>query len=95
MSEKLLDELDEDTVLRVNFQGHTNRYVYRFPSGIMVSAWGDRSVSGSIVLLKEDHVRETLSKGGVQEIETVPFERSPFAEGWDRESMELNTSKEK
>ena len=85
--DEMVEKLDDETVLKVEAFGHTDQYVYRFPSGIMVTVWGDRSVSdGSIGIMDEEHVRDVLSsEKGTEPIETVPFEDSPYAEGWEDE----------
>lgn len=83
--DEMIDLMDEDTCLRVPFDGHTNQYVYRFPSGIMTTVWGDRSVaSGKIGIMSEEHVRDTLKKRDDKaEIEPIPFEETPYAERWE------------
>jgi hypothetical protein len=83
-TDTLIDQLDDDTVLRVPFHGHTDQYVYRFPSGIMTTAWGDRSVSdGKLGMMSEEHVRNVLAnRDDKQEFELIDFEESPYAEGW-------------
>lgn len=84
-AQELIDQLDQETVIRVPFGGHTDQYVYRFPSGIMTTVWGDRSVSnGKIGIMSEDHVRGVLSdRDDQEEMELMPFEESPYAEGWE------------
>lgn len=86
--DELIDQLDADTVIRVPFMGHTDQYVYRFPSGIMVTTWGDSSIreGGSIGLMDEAYVREVLTDktpADKAELELVPFAESPYAAGWD------------
>ena len=81
-ADELVDQLDEDTVLKVTGFGHTDQYVYRFPSGIMVTVWGDRDATDStIAVMDEDHVSDVLSsEEGNDPIELVPFEESPYAD---------------
>lgn len=82
-TDALIDQLDDETVLRVNFHGHTDQFVYRFPSGIMTTVWGDRSIaSGKIGIMSEDHVRGVISKRDADALELVPFSDSPYAAGW-------------
>lgn len=84
--DKMIEQLDQDTVLRVSFRGHTDQFVYRFPSGIMTTVWGDRSIpDGSIGIMSEEHVKHVLSQNeGNDPIEIIPFEESPYAEGWEK-----------
>lgn len=81
-TDEYIDELDQETVLEVDIYGHTNQYVYRFPSGIMTTVWGDDSVrDGSIGLMSEDHVRDVLDKYDI--VGPIPFSESPYAAEWD------------
>jgi hypothetical protein len=83
-TDEMVDQLDFETVLRVPFHGHTDQYVFRFPSGIMTTVWGDRSVSdGKIGVMSESHVRDVLAnRDDKEEMELIDFEESPYDEGW-------------
>lgn len=84
------EQLDEDTVLRLGFQGHCDQYLYRFPSGLMALAWGDQSMHRSIGIMDEDYCKERVEEN--HDVKgTVPFEASPFSEQWDGPSFEQQT----
>lgn len=80
---ELVKELDDDTIMRLNFNGHCDQFLYRFPSGLMVLVWGDSSIGdGQLGVMREDYCREKLESRDPDQLELVDFEDSPFAEGW-------------
>lgn len=80
-TQELLDKLDENTCLRVEFEiSHADCYVYRFPSGIMVAAWEDGVTSDGIIRMDSEYVLERLEADGVEKVIPVPFWTTPFDE---------------
>lgn len=84
MVDQLLDRLDRNTVLRVEFCNEVCQFVFQFPSGLLVMVWGDSHRFGDSILVSRSQIVEVVDGDDNIKAELVPVEKSPFGEEYSK-----------
>ena len=82
MVDKLLDRLDRNTVLRVEFCDEVCQFVFRFPSGLLVMVWGDSHLFGDSISVSRSQIVEVVDGDDNIKAKLVPISESPFGCEW-------------